>query len=358
MTTVTSALVKFWDDESADIHPSRLRKDIPPLPKVNRELQTVYGGAETLAFLVWQVRKTSEKAVVVRAIASAAAILYEDESLNYTGSPLQPHALQGLGRITADDITDRGEILRTNFLDESEVSIQEMDSLMEVDPDEMGSYFGVLCLAAVKALTTKNRSAYNEKRLGAVQATTIGDPKIFVADSPFLTDAIIQKVYASFNSYLPVRTHIVHNVAQRLGRTVMGPTLAFTTMFLLLVDQGMSALRIIKEAVVKHRWIVDEFPEIHAELRAAQEGFNSISKAAPADRSFLKAMHGPAYVPVAYSSIKNLTGLCKFVLKETTISYANYEGGEVTEAQEAKLVRIMMERGLMKTVERTAVIQE
>lgn len=357
MSNVTSSLVKFWNDDSADIHPSRLRKDIPEMPKITRDFQVVKGGMETLCFLALQVRKTEVKSVIVRAVASAIMILFE-ESRNFTGASSPPVQLSGLEVITDETIEDRNQLITTNFNDEEPVSIAEMDALMDVDPDELGSYFGVLCLAAVKALNRQNRSAFNEKRQSAVQATTIGDTKIFVTDSPFLSDAVIQKVYASFNSFLPVRSHIIANTVAKIGATQMGPTLSFTTMFLLLVDQGMSALRIVKEAMVKYPWIRTEFPELMPEIQAAQQGLVSINKGQPHERSFLKAIHGAQYVPVSYQSILNLTGVCKFVLKETTVTYANYDGGAVTESQEVKLTHIMTERGLMRAVEPAVINQE
>lgn len=358
MSQVTSTLVKFWDDDKTDIHAGGIRKEIPPMPKIKQNLQVVSGGFETLVYLAWQVRKSNSKSVIVRAVASAIMILFEDVTKNYTGSSRAVEKLTGLDRITDDTLADRTILLETNFEDEERVTIAEMDNLMNADTDEIGSYFGVLCLCGVKTLTGENRTSFNEKRQNAVKATTIGDPLIFIADSEFLSNQVIQKVYASFNSFLPVRTHIVATTVHRLEPSSMGPTLAFTTMFLLLVDQGMSALRIIKEAMVKHPWIRTEFPEIHAEIEAAQTGILAINKAPAKERSFLKSMHGSAFVPVTYKSIENLTGLCKFVLKETTVSYAQYGGGKVTEAQELKLVRLMTEKGLMRPATVAAVIQE
>lgn len=328
------------------------------MPKLSRDLQVVKGGgAETLCFLACQVVKSNNKQVIVRAIASAIMILLND-TRNYTGATSSPETLTGLERIIDEDVTSREEVLTTNFKDAEEVRISELDEMMEIDSDELGSYFGVLCLAAVKAMTKDNRVAFNEKRQGAVSATTIGEPIIFKSDSPYLSDSVIQKVYASFNSLLPVRTHMMALTVGRLHMAAMGPTLAFTTMFLLLVDQGMSALRIVKEALVKHKWILTEFPELLPEAVAAQEGLNSINRGAPHERSFLKAIHGASYVPVSYQSIQNLTGVCKFVLKETTVSYAQYNGGQVTESQEMRLTKLMMDKGLMRPVEEAAVPQE
>lgn len=358
MANVTSTLVKFWNDDSVELHNVRLRKEIPPVPPVKANLQVVVGGFETLVYLAYQVKKSSDKSVIVRAIASAIAILFEDVSKNYTGSASAPVKLTGIEDIIDETKEDRTAALVTNFEGAEAVTLEEMDVLMQADTDELGSYFGVLCLCGVKALNAKNRTAFNEKRQNAVRATTIGEPMIFVADSEFLSDSVIQKVYASFNSYLPVRSNMIASTVARIDRSSMGPTLAFTTMFLLLVDQGMSALRIIKEAMVKHPWIRTEFPEILPEVHIAQEAMTSIGKGLPHERCFLKAIHGAAYVPVAYSSIANLTGLCKFVLKETTTTYASYDGGSVTDAQELKLNTIMIARGLMRPVAEDTTEQE
>jgi hypothetical protein len=357
MSAVTSSLVKFWDADTSEIHGSQLRRNIPEIPKVTKPFQVVRGSFETLCYLALQVQKTQNKKVVVRAIASACMILFEDNK-NYTGSSVPPVDLTGLDVIIQEDIEDRDVPVVTNFEEAEPVTISELDNLMVCDPDELGSYFGVLCLAAVKSLTERNRSAFNEKRRSAVEASLITDPILFVADSPFLADSVIKKVYASFNSYLPLRSNVMNSVVSRLAGTTMGPTLAFTTMFLLLVDQGMSALRIIKEAMVKFKWIRTEFPELMPEIIAAQAGMVAINKGEPKSRSFLKAIHGAGFVPVAYSDIKNLTGVCKFILKETTVTYAQYDGGQVTESQEIKLTEIMMREGLMRRPETTTVVQE
>jgi len=357
MSTTSSTLVKFWNDDKTEIHPSRLRKNIPEMPKITKDLQVVKGGAETLGYLAIQVKKSTQKHVIVRAIASAVMILFEDNK-NYTGSSVVPEDLTGLDVIIDEEITERDVVVTTNFKDAESVTIAEMDAMMDVDPDELGAYFGVLCLAAVKSITKDNRAAFNERRQGAVSATTIGERRIFVSDSEFLADSVIQKVYASFNSYLPVRSHVISNAVGKLERTHMGPTLSFATMFLLLVDQGMSALRIVKEALVKHTWIVEEFPDLKPEINAAQEGLDSINKGRPSERSFLKSIYGASYVPVSYSAIANLTGVCKFVLKESTMSYAHYDGGLVTASQERKLTRLMTEKGLMVPIGDATITQE
>jgi hypothetical protein len=308
------------------------------MPPVAESLQVVTGKSETLAFLAWQIVKTSDKKVVMRALSSAIAILFRDSSTNFTGSAKSPVPLTGL-EPTVDEETEDEHILKTNFEDEEPVTAGEIRMLLDCDTDELGAFFGVLCLAGVKALTNENKSAFNERRANAVKAMTIEDLKIFVPDSQFLTDRTLRSVYASFNSLQPVRCHMMRRAATLMGAVHMGPTAAFATMFLLLQDQGMSALRIIKEAVKKFPWIRNDFPEFHPELMAAQNGIRAIAQVeTPGLRPFLKAIWGNNFVPVQYSAINNLLGLCKYVLTETTPTYANYAGGaRISNAHEERI---------------------
>jgi hypothetical protein len=134
-----------------------------------------------------------------------------------------------------------------------------------------------------------------------------------------------------------VRAVLTAGVVQRLNNNLMGASLAFASTFLLLVDFGMSALRIIKEAVIKHPWIRTDFPELKPELEAANHAQQLLRRVPGIERSFLKAIHGNAFVPVNYNQIDNLLGVCKEVLKRSTPSYENYSGGRITASQAAKV---------------------
>jgi len=327
-----TSLVSFWDDNTVDLNDQRLKKNIPKLPQIKEDFQTVKGrGVEALAFLVWQILKTQDKLVLVRAIASACSTLFKD-STNYTGAKINAVELTGLD-IARDPTTPPDTLLVTNFEDAEEVTVGELLELMQTDGDEIGAYLGVLFVAGNKRVTAQNRTAFNERRQASATASIIGDAMIFVSDSPFLRDEILIKVYASFLSCSSLRVHMTSKIVAKLGEAYMGPTLAFTSMFLLLVDSGMSALRIIKEAVIKHPWIRADFPELKPELAAANQAQNIIKRAPGGERSFLKAIHGNAFVPVNYSEIDNLTGVCKEILKRTTPSYQNYRGGKFTASQ-------------------------
>jgi len=336
MAPTTLTQISFWNDETIELNDRQLKKDIPPLPAISMDYQTVKGrGIEVLAYLALQVVKSTDKLVIIRAIASACSVLL-GEAVNFTGSKPASVDLVGLEPARDSDALP-DTILVTNFIDAEDVTIGELLGVMEADGDELGAYFGVLFLAGNKKVTTQNRTAFNDRRKESATASIVGEAKIFVTDSTLLDDSVLLKVYASFLSCSPLRANMTARVIGHLDKPHMGPALAFTSMFLLLVDTGMSALRIIKEAVIKHPWIREEFPELRPEFAAANEAQNIIKRAPGAERSFLKAIHGNAFVPVNYSDIDNLTGVCKEVLKRTTPSYQNYNGGKVTEAQLAKI---------------------
>jgi hypothetical protein len=320
----------LWDDPSVELNENRLRKHVPKLPVIASSVQTVKASSMVgLAYLMIQVQKSEDKDVLMRAIASATSIILHDNS-NFTGSSLAPVELElpALDETSAPDL-----IISTNFADAEEVTVAELTAAMAADEDEIGAYFGVMYLAGCKKITTENRSAFNEKRASSATASIIGAAKIFVPDSPYLADDVLARVYAAFLSRAPYRAHMVHKTLAHLDKTLMGPAQAFMSMFLLLVDNGMSAMRIIKEGVLKHPWIRTDFPELIPELAAANEAQKIIRQAPGRERSFLKAIHGNNFVPVNYAQIDNLTGVCKEVLKRSTPSYQNYSGGRITESQ-------------------------
>lgn len=326
----------FWNDASTELNEDRLKKNIPKMPIIEGEYQVVNGGGvETLAYLVLQVTKSRDKTVIMRAIASATAWLLKDLT-NFTGASNKAVPLTGLD-IANDEEIDENTLLVTNFADAEPASIKELLAVMAADPDELGAYFGILYMAGNKKVDTQNRSAFNERRAASANASSIDAPVIFVPESEYLADDVLKRVYAAFLSCANMRAHMTSKVVAHLERSWMGPAQSFIAMFLLLIDNGMSALRIIKEAVLKNQWIRSEFPELKPELAAANEAQMILRRAPGSHRSFLKAIHGNAFVPVNYSQIDNLLGVCKEILKRVTPSYQNYGGGRVTESQLARI---------------------
>lgn len=339
----TSAGASFWNDDTVELHGSRLRGTLPVMPQVTSSIQTVRGQTGALIFLVYQVLRTKEKIVVMRAIASAMSCIHSD-STNYTGSQAECVELTGLGVIADDTVSDKTRLLETNFKDAEPVTIAEIEALIDIDVDELAAYFGVLCLAGVKRLTPENKAAFNEKRSNAVRAQTIEDLRIFTENSVYLDDAILNKVYASFVSMASQRSHMISLCAAKMGKITYGPPTAFAVMFMLLVDNGMGAIRIVKEAVLKYPWIRSEFPELKPELALANAAQQVIKQAPSAHRPFLKSIYGSQFVPMPYQETSNLVGICKETLIETTPTYKNYRGGTITPGQEEKL-RFLLRSG-------------
>nr|AWY11039.1 hypothetical protein [Sclerotinia sclerotiorum negative-stranded RNA virus 6] len=325
---------KFYDDDVVDISGSGFKKSIPDLPKVVGDFQVVNGGdLSTLAYLILQIVKSSDKVVIIRAIASAVGWILND-SINYTGSDTAPEAITGLEHVFADDKKNSPEVLvKTNFADEEPVSYGEIWTLLNADDDEMGSFIGLLFLAGVKQITAQNRTAFNEKRAKSVASTLTSAPLIFVPNSIYLSDRTLKAVYATFTSCGAIRANMLSLLIAKMSPAHMGKARSMYSMILLLVDSGMSGLKIIKEATIKYRWIVTSFPELAPELEAANKAFQVIGAAPASTRPFLKAIHGSEFVPVAYAEINNLVGVCKEVLTRTTPSYMNYHGGEANAHQ-------------------------
>lgn len=348
----------FWNEETTEINGSNLRRDLPAMPLVSSNIQTVFGQKDALIYLAHQVLHSRDKLVVVRAIASAISCIFQD-SVNYTGSQAPCVPIMGLD--IPDDASDanvRTRVLVTNFENAADVTIGELDGMVDIDPDELAAYFGVLCLAAVKKVTPDNRTAFNEKRSAAVRAQAIEELQIFTQNSPFLRDDVLNKVYAAFNSMQAPRAHLMALSAAKMGVVGMGPSTAFAVMFMLLVDSGMGALRIIKEAILKYPFIRSEFPELKPELALANKAQNVIRRAPQAHRPFLKAIYGSAFVPLPYQETNNLVGVCKKCLLETTPTYRNYSGGSITALQEERLSRLMERSGFESRREITPVTEE
>lgn len=339
----TPATASFWNDDSAELHGTKLRRDLPEMPQVTTAIQTVRGSTGVLIYLAYQVVKSRDKLVIIRAIASAMSCIFSD-STNYTGSQAPCVPLSGLELVSDETITDKTRVLNTNFENGEPVTIEEIDALADIDADELAAYFGVLCLAGIKRLTAENKSAFNERRANAVRAQTIDELRIFVQNSQFLDDVVLNKVYASFTSMAAPKSHMMAMCAAKMGTITYGPPTAFAVMFMLLVDNGMGALRIVKEAVLKYPWIRTEFAELRPELSLANSAQQVIRRAPTAHRPFLKAIYGSQFVPMPYQETSNLVGICKQTLLDTTPTYRNYRGGMVTPIQEER-VRILLSRG-------------
>lgn len=330
----------FLQDESISVTLSQIRREIPTLPAVAAEIETVIAGPNdglnVLAYLALQIQKCQDKELVLRCLASAVAILFKEKE-NLTGSPATPKVISGVKPEYADIASD--DDVTTNLTNSVPVTEGEMAHLTDIDIDELGAYFGVLFLAGVKKVTPDNRTAFNERRAEMVKAQILGPAVIFKSGSPFLDDDVLHKVYATFVSLAAPRCHLVAKTARLMGGIFLGAQTAFAAMFMLLEDTGMGPLRLIKEAALKYDWFLTDFPELKPELTAANKGQLSIRRADVTVRPFLKAIFGNSYVPVSQNEINNAFGLAKYILSKTQPTLARYNGGMYTDEQEQKVIK-------------------
>lgn len=302
------------------------------LPAVSDQLPTYKGGEELLAFCMWQIRLTTDREVVVRALASACSALIRSPE-NLTGSRAPAAALTGYDKVIANN-ADMASKAATNFENASEITLGQWQEAINIDVMEKAYYFGVLCHAMCKTPTAGDpMRAFNENRASAATQALIVDPAIFIPGSAWLSYEVVRKVHASFNAYGACRAHLIYAVVQKLDSCNSGESGMFATAFSLLADFGVTNLAIIKDAIIRYPSIV-RMPRIEHEIRSAAAGLRAVDAIADDKlKPFAKAMYMNRLVFVKPGDIKNLLGICREYLKPTHESYKRYKGGFVTEEQ-------------------------
>lgn len=332
-TTQPTDQIALWSDETADITGVRLRTTVPAITPVDLKLDYVTGGHETLIFLALQIERTRDKEIAIRALSSAVGIIFKQDRdlLGGTGKRLTLTNLDD-PQHPVDTRAD-AEIVGGNFPGGEPLTAGDLKPYLG-DIDELGSYYGVLFHAGIKRRTEKNRPAFNKNRISNVRSTVNGDLTIFVENSVLLSDAVLDTVYAAFNSFLANRMYLMSQTVRLVAGTYVGPALSFQNMFILLEDAGLGSLRIIKEAILKYAFIRRRFPEIISELNSANEAQKCIRRIQEGERPFCKAIYGNRFVPVAQNDIANLLGICKHTMSYTKATYRQFDGGNISERQE------------------------
>lgn len=335
-TTITA---NWLEEVSISGAAGKLKQAIPAMPRITKNL-TLYTARDSrdLAFLAYAVMASSDKDVVVAALASAVAGILK-LSRDVTGGTSAYIELTGLdvwksGEDEAADVT-------SNIPGLAPVSQTALNAYDAADEDEIAALIGIYIVATCKKPTQANMSAFNEKRRGAASMGIIGELQLFVDQSPALTYDVIQKINASFVSRAPYRVHLAKSIIACMNRMPMGPEAAFMGMIQLTADFGMNGLVIVKRALVKNPWIVTEFPEIADEIRIVREAQAAIMRADVSDRSFLKWMWGSQFIPANLQDISNAIGICKKVLEATDATISQYGGGNISAAQEAVIAARM-----------------
>lgn len=329
MATSSGTQIDLWNETGAEVTGAALRKRFPEITAVPHVVQVVLTGPAGLAYLAWQIRKTTDKMLIVRCLASAVASIFQDKR-NLTGSPTTPVDLTGIDPTGKED----QDTVETNLSGAEEVTYGELLELAAADPDEVAFYFGMLFLAAVKKVTPANRTAFNELRQETVKRALTVDPVVFVPDSEYLEDRILNKVYAACTVHMSIRANLFAETAKMMGKLTLGSQTTFAMFFMLLADSGLGSLRIIRDGVRKYPWIRTDFPELAPELRAATEAQRHVKTAPMEFRAFVKAVYGASYVPVSQAEIRNLLGVSKYCLQHSAAHYGRFGGGDITPAQQ------------------------
>jgi hypothetical protein len=345
---VPADITAFWTDETSNITGVRLKTDVPVIKPKEIKFPYVVGHHETLVFLALTLTKSRSKANSIRALASATGILLgsKKDMLGGKGSQI---TLDLDGEQFCSD-REPTEIVGKDWDEDIEVTAGEIAKYVG-DVDEIGAYFGVMFMAGVKKRNDRNRDAFNANRVGMVTSLVSDELCIFVPDSIFFADEVLDTMYTAFNSFLPNRMYLVQQTAALCAGVFDGPALAFQNAFFLLEDTGMGALKVIKEAVLKYPWIRYEFRDLKSELHAANQGQKAVRKLPVSDRPFCKAIYGSAFVPIRQTDINNLVGVCRLAMSFTVPSYANFAAGNISEKQEAHVRNKLESDGIIEAAE-------
>lgn len=331
-------IMDMWESNDFDVSGTDSRRAVPELPRNPKDYSAYTGPVVVPALAALTALKggPAHKKLIVELVTSAVAAILNDVERNYTGSRIKPVVLTG------DDVlmkppADTSVKIKTNIAGLPDITIAEWLLVSTSDPDELSAYIGTLVYAACKKPTKENIDAFGAKRASAATAGVIGDPFFYAKGSDFVAYEVMQKVHASFTSHAVARANMISMTVSKIPEMAGGAQSAFGSQFLLLRNHGMSALAIVLDGLLHCAWIKEEFPELRNEFEAANRAFRTIRAVEQTDRPFIKAIHGNRFVPVNYSEITVLVGVCKSALTRFRLSYANYRGGSTTPEIEARI---------------------
>jgi len=295
------------------------------------KFQQVYGGHETFAFLFWQIKKSKNKDVILRALASMLAMAIKTPKVNLiNGMEPTPVELSNIKEDLRDEAKGLEHVIHTNFEEEEDVTKAEVLALSSGDIDEFGALTGYLFYCANKQLQNNNRPAFYENRFSALTAGLIDDPVIFSADgtSGYIDDDLIKKMNRVLVWQAKPRAYMTLCAVRSLGNIQLGPHAAFASLFFLLEDFGLGQLHVVKLALRRFDWIPEIFPEYRSEIAAANRAQERVRKLPSEQRAFAKCIWGNQFVPHKRDDFPNLVRLCKYALSKEVESFKNLNYGD------------------------------
>jgi len=329
---------EIWEGATVSVSGRSVTRNIPALPVIANRMTAYVGAAEIVAVTMAQLQTTTDKTVVVELVASCVASVLKVTTRTFADA-FDVVPATGFDYLDTDE-NKPDEPIVTNIAGISPMKRSDLGDLPAADTSELGALVGIYLYAIGKKPTEENITAFGARRRNAALSTVIGEPVVFVDNSPHLTLKVMRKVHGSFAAYAAHRARLINAVAIASAEHVSGGAVSLFQMFGLLNDQGMAGLNMVREALMKWEWIRTEFPELRPEVEAANAGFKLIRAAPPATRPFLKVIHGDRFVPTHYQDIKRLMGMAKYLLLEAHDTLSNFSGGAMPEEWREKVDRL------------------
>lgn len=212
------------------------------------------------------------------------------------------------------------------------VTADTMQDIIDLDPAEVSAFAGSLCMAVTKKPTAENIEAFISKRSNlATLGLMSGEPQVFTENSNYLNLELLTKVNKAASFYVIPRELTMRALATNIGQMEDGNQYVFACFLAMIENTGMNSLTIIRKVL---QWMPNlpvYFPHWKMEILACSNGISRVMALPPAERSFCKAIYGSKFIPVQYSDISHILGICVYIGSKFEPTLANFKGGVLSD---------------------------
>lgn len=213
-----------------------------------------------------------------------------------------------------------------------DITALNMKDVLEINPQEVYAFAGSLCMAVTKQPTAENLSAFMGRRAALATLGFMSDnPVVFTENSDYLTLPILTKIHKAASFHMLSRELTMRALATNISLMDDGNQYVFACFLMLLENSGMNSLNIIRKVLMQYPTLIQFLPHLNAEFQAADAGISKVMALPNAERSFCKSIYGSKFVPVQYSDIKRLLGICVYIGQKAEPNLANFKGGQLAE---------------------------
>jgi hypothetical protein len=305
------------------------KSKIPEVPKVLDDFEVYFGGNYLLGVCILQLLKAQDHKTVVRAMGSAVTSIMGG-TMNYLGAKTDVVDFTGDELFdTQPDDAQMKAIAVCNFKEAQPFTNDEWVLTSALDQAEVAAYFGIMMKALVYCPpATAKLDAFNIKRSSSAKKAILGDAKIFIEGSKYITHEVIRSINAAFNFHPECRANLIKLVVDQLGPVVGGKKGMFLEMFEMIENQGLTPFAIVATAFEFAEPQMKRFPMLYKELEAVLKGVEAISSGTPKYIGYNKAMFQERFVPADPNAIRNIVAVAKVFASVFVPTYEGYEGGE------------------------------